>query len=50
LFTAPVKKNPIKRRTPSCSTCKNAGIPESISIVHSHLYSQNWDLVDSILV
>lgn len=33
-FTAPLKKNPIKRRTPSCSVCKNAGVPEDQCKTH----------------
>jgi hypothetical protein len=34
MFTAPLKKNPIKRSTPSCSTCKKAGLPENQCKTH----------------
>jgi hypothetical protein len=35
VFKAPAKTNAIMRRTPSCSTCKNAGLPEEQCRTHT---------------
>jgi hypothetical protein len=34
VFTAPIKKNPISRRTSTCSVCKKAGVPEDQCKTH----------------